>query len=100
MYIHNITKFIQFVMRIAHQRALLANQRDELTARWAEKKISLHEFSSGIQIISMSLHLLDTLAGAPELVTDYGECSSKSGVSNPSEVEDPIILGQNMSSSN
>lgn len=46
-------------MNLADQRAQLEQRRDALVALWIEKKINLPEFSSGIEILSASIHMLD-----------------------------------------
>lgn len=46
-------------MNLADQRAQLEQRRDALVALWIEKKINLPEFSSGIEILSVSIHMLD-----------------------------------------
>ncbi len=46
-------------MTLADQRAHLEERRATLVALWYEKKISLVEFASGIETLSISIHLLD-----------------------------------------
>lgn len=51
-------------MTLADQRAQLERRRDALVALWAEKKINLVEFASGIEVLRISLHMLNTSINA------------------------------------
>lgn len=46
-------------MTLADQRAQLERRRDAMVALWAQKKISLVEFASGIEALSVSIYILD-----------------------------------------
>lgn len=46
-------------MSLVDQRAQLENRRDMLISLWNQRKISLSEFASGIEILALSIHMLD-----------------------------------------